>query len=399
MRSFRKWSFEAEQALRDCFGSTDWDVLQGSHCEDIEEAVDCTTDYINFCMDVVNPVRTVHCYANNKPWITSHVKGLLNQKKRAFKDGDQQELRRVQRELRVQLREAKEQYRGKLEQKLQNNSMKEVWDGMKIITGCSSKRGARMEGDTERANLMNQFFSRFDHPIPLTPQVTIPPSAAVSLSLPSGATEELVVPPTITAAQVCGELMRLRPSKAAGPDGISPRLLKACALELRLPLQHIFNLSLEQGRVPRQWKTFCIIPIPKKPHPGELNDFRPVALTSHVMKTMERLLLHHLRPQVRHALDPLQFAYQEKVGVEDAIVYLMHRSLSHLDRGNGAVKITFLDFSSAFNTIQPRLLQYKLADMGVDSHLVAWIMDYLTDRPPVCATDTHSVRLQVRLQI
>ena len=35
---------------------------------------------------------------------------------------------------------------------------------------------------------------------------------------------------------------------------------------------------------------------------------------------MERLLLHILRPQVRHALDPLQFAYQEKVGVEDAII-------------------------------------------------------------------------------
>src|SRR4029434_6335797 len=44
--------------------------------------------------------------------------------------------------------------------------------------------------------------------------------------------------------------------------------------------------------------------------------------TAHISKTMERLLLHILRPQVRHALDPLQFAYQEKVGVEDAIVYL-----------------------------------------------------------------------------
>ncbi|XP_051787946.1 uncharacterized protein LOC127529166 [Erpetoichthys calabaricus] len=109
------------------------------------------------------------------------------------------------------------------------------------------------------------------------------------------------------------------------------------------------------------------------------------------MKTMERLLLHHLRPQVRHALDPLQFAYQEKVGAEDTIIYMLHRSLSHLDRGSGAVRIMFLDFSSTFNTIQPLLLRDKLIEMGVDSYLVAWIVDYLTDRSQyVCLGNCRS---------
>lgn len=39
-------------------------------------------------MDIVIPVRSVRCFANNKPWITSAIKGLLSQKKKAFKDGD-----------------------------------------------------------------------------------------------------------------------------------------------------------------------------------------------------------------------------------------------------------------------------------------------------------------------
>ncbi|KAI3354570.1 hypothetical protein L3Q82_019074 [Scortum barcoo] len=76
--------------------------------------------------------------------------------------------------------------------------------------------------------------------------------------------------------------------------------------------------------------------------------------------------------------------YREKTGVEDAIIFLLHRSLSHLDRGSGAVRITFLDFSSAFNTIQPLLLRDKLTEMGVESHLVAWITDYMTGRSSVC---------------
>lgn len=381
-RSFRKWSPEAEQALKDCFEITDWETLQESHSGDMEEMVDCTTDYINFCMDNVVPVRTVRCFANNKPWITSDIKGLLNQKKKAFKEGNTQELKQIQRELRVQLREAKEQYRRKIEQRMQTNNMREVWEGMKIITGCSTKRGPPTEGDVGRANQLNNFFNRFDQPHPFTPLHTAAPTLPQDIpNTEDDTSPPPITPTTITAAQVCGALKRLRPNKAAGPDGVSPRLLKACAKELGHPLQRIFNLSLGEGRVPQLWKTSCIIPVPKKPHPGELNDFRPVALTSHVMKTMERLLFHHLRPQTHHALDPLQFAFREKTGVEDAIIFLLHRSLSHLDRGSGAVRITFLDFSSAFNTIQPLLLRDKLTEMGVETHLVAWITDYLTNRP------------------
>ncbi|KAK3562926.1 hypothetical protein QTP86_011451 [Hemibagrus guttatus] len=99
------------------------------------------------------------------------------------------------------------------------------------------------------------------------------------------------------------------------------------------------------------------------------------------MKTFEHLILHVLRPQVIHALYPLQFTYRQKVGVDDAILYLLHQTLSHLDKGKGAVRIMFFDFSSTFNTIQPLLLRNKLTDMQVDSHLVTWITDYLTRRP------------------
>ena len=397
-RSFRKWTPEAEMALRDCFRTTDWDVLQGGQCGGIDEVTNCTTDYINFCMDAVVPVKTVKCYPNNKPWITSHIKGLLNMKKRAFKDGDQWELKRAQKELRVQLRAAKEQYRRKLEQKLQKRSMKEVWDGMKIITGCGAKRGASIIGDVEKANQLNNFFNRFDETISNASQniqigLSLSSSYLLNSSHDKNHKEENVPTPLITAAQVSGQLRRICSRKAAGPDGVPPRLLKACAAELGEPLQRIFNMSLEQRKVPIQWKTSCIVPVPKRPQPKEMNDYRPVALTSHVMKTLERLIIQILKPQTSHARDPLQFAYQEKVGVEDAITYLLHKSLSHLDRGCSVVRITFLDFSSAFNTIQPRILRHKLREMGVNSQMVAWINDYLTERPQFvrlgdCRSDT-----------
>ncbi|KAI3357059.1 hypothetical protein L3Q82_015437 [Scortum barcoo] len=69
------------------------------------------------------------------------------------------------------------------------------------------------------------------------------------------------------------------------------------------------------------------------------------------------------------------------IGVDDAVIYLLHTSLTHLEKAGSTVRIMFFDFSSAFNTIQPRLLGDKLQLAGVDHHLTTWILDYLTHRP------------------
>ncbi|KAI3363872.1 hypothetical protein L3Q82_001474 [Scortum barcoo] len=180
--------------------------------------------------------------------------------------------------------------------------------------------------------------------------------------------------PTTTSCTSCLCIRLLctenRARKAAGPDGISSRLLKSCADQLCGIFGYTFNLSLKLGRVPQLWKTSCIVPVPKTPHPKELNSYRPVALTSHLMKTLERLVLVHLRPLVSSFMDPLQFAYQPDIGVDDAVViYLLHTSLTHLEKAGSTVRIMFFDFSSAFNTIQPRLLGDKLQLAGVDHHL------------------------------
>ncbi|CAL9691782.1 unnamed protein product [Knipowitschia caucasica] len=96
------------------------------------------------------------------------------------------------------------------------------------------------------------------------------------------------------------------------------------------------------------------------------------------MKTMERLILTHLRSVVSPTLDPLQFAYRPNIGVEDAVIYFLQRTLSHLEPAGSAVRVMFFDFSSAFNTIRPALLRGKMEDAGVDSSLTAWTINYLT---------------------
>ena len=67
------------------------------------------------------------------------------------------------------------------------------------------------------------------------------------------------------------------------------------------------------------FKTSMIIPIPKKSKVSTINDYRPVALTSVVMKVFERIVLRYLKSVTAGIMDPLQFAYQTNRSVDDAV--------------------------------------------------------------------------------
>ncbi|XP_043922264.1 vomeronasal type-2 receptor 26-like [Protopterus annectens] len=74
--------------------------------------------------------------------------------------------------------------------------------------------------------------------------------------------------------------------KAAGPDNITGRVLRECVIQLAPVLSDIINTSLHLASVPKCFEEMTIIPLPKKPQPTTLNDYRPVALTSTVPQSL-----------------------------------------------------------------------------------------------------------------
>ncbi|MFY0323997.1 RNA-directed DNA polymerase, partial [Bacillus sp. YIM B13585] len=196
---------------------------------------------------------------------------------------------------------------------------------------------------------------------------------------------------TISEHDVRRAFKRVNTRKAAGPDGITGRVLKACADQLAPVFTEIFNLSLEQSVVPSCFKQSTIVPVPKKPQPTCLNDYRPVALTSVVMKCFERLVRDFITASLPDTLDPLQFAYRQNRSTEDAIAHLLHTTISHLDQRNGNyTKMLFVDYSSAFNTIIPSTLTSKLEVLGLSLLLCQWISNFLTDSPQVARVGKHT---------
>ncbi len=198
--------------------------------------------------------------------------------------------------------------------------------------------------------------------------------------------QKLPTPPNdqalcLSPADVRKTLSRINPRKAAGPDNIPGRVLKDCAEQLTDVLTDIFNTSLSQAVIPTCLKSTTIIPVPKKSPVSCLNDYRPIALTPIIMKCFERLVMHNIKTSIPNTLDLLQFAYRPNRSTDDAISSTLHLALTHLENKDSYVRMLFIDFSSAFNTIIPQQLINKLSLLGLNNSLCNWILDFLTGRP------------------
>ena len=68
---------------------------------------------------------------------------------------------------------------------------------------------------------------------------------------------QLVVTPEV----VVSKINNMKENKSPGVDGISPKVLKDTIEQISTPLAHVFNMSLQKGIVPFEWKEANIIPL------------------------------------------------------------------------------------------------------------------------------------------
>ncbi len=75
-----------------------------------------------------------------------------------------------------------------------------------------------------------------------------------------------------------------------------------------------------------------------------------------------------------------ELAYHSNRSTDDAIAFTLHTALSHLEDKNTYVRMLFVGYSLAFNTIVPATLVEKLQTLGLNRSLCSWILDFLTGR-------------------
>ena len=192
--------------------------------------------------------------------------------------------------------------------------------------------------------------------------------------------------------QVQMTLQNLDSSKAAGPDGIQPHVLKKCNESLSTPLTILFNRSFTEGTIPEEWKLAAVVPVYK--NKGQRTDpkqYRPISLTSCVMKVMEHIineaLLQHLMQN--HLIVDNQFGFLPRHSTTDQLALLIHELLAATTTRK-SVAACFLDLAAAFDAVpHPAILQ-KLPAYGIRGHLFRWLADYLNSRAQYVVIDGSS---------
>ena len=99
----------------------------------------------------------------------------------------------------------------------------------------------------------------------------------------------------ISAHELMEAVAQFKTNKSLGIDGISAKLLKDAGDTISESLVNIFNLSLQSGIFPDDWKLARITPIYKDGSKTEWGNYRPISAISIVAKVLEKLVCNQLR--------------------------------------------------------------------------------------------------------
>jgi ribonuclease HI len=171
--------------------------------------------------------------------------------------------------------------------------------------------------------------------------------------------------------------------KAAGPDLIKPIVLKNIPDNVLLRLCTLYSASIETGYTPKIWRSAKIIFIPK---PGkndytDPNAFRPISLTSFMLKTLERLVLWRLEDTTfkRFPLHKNQHAFRRGHSTEIPLSKLTNFVETAFINKEYAVGI-FLDIIGAFNNVTHEAIIKAMKDNHFPQEIINWYGNYTQSR-------------------
>ena len=173
----------------------------------------------------------------------------------------------------------------------------------------------------------------------------------------------------------------LSSNAAAGMDGFPAILLKKCKTQLSLPLTIFWRKCLDDGYIPPRLKKSIITPIHKGDSRAVSANYRPIALTSHIIKMFEKILRRHVVKFMNenNLFNDNQHGFRSGRSCLSQLLEHFDQILDLLENG-GNVDVIYLDFSKAFDKLDFKIVLRKIKAMGIDGRVFDWIKSFLTER-------------------
>ena len=184
---------------------------------------------------------------------------------------------------------------------------------------------------------------------------------------------------SVKPCEVRDGLKKLKSDKAMGWDRIPPRALKSGANELAIPLANLFNICINQGLWPTDWKKGEWTPVHKKDDKLQKENYRPVTVQIVINKIFEQLLSSQITGHFNNRLCDHLTAYRKRHSCETALLYLTESWRHSLDNGE-CVGVLSTDMSKAFDCLFPPLMLAKLRAYSFDDVSLKLMASYFDNR-------------------
>ena len=323
----------------------------------------------------------------NPQWMTNEIKLLINRKKKAYtiykrskSDEDFNRYVAVKRHCEKQIRKSKRNLEISISQQAKTNP-KKFYQYIRSKKTIKDKIGPIKDVNNELVSdckSMTKILNTFFQSVFIREDISSLPNID---SVPLRFSNEMLKIDEINENDIARQLKNLDPNKSTGVDLVSSRLLRECQEELVLPLKLLFNKSLQEGIVPSLWKCANVTPIFKKGNKCEAGNYRPISLTSVVIKILERIIKDKITSFLdRHKLIiDSQHGFRNNRSCLTNLLEFYNYIFSNYDERVPS-DIIYLDFKKAFDTVPHKRLLIKLKAHGMGDQLCSWVENWLTNR-------------------
>ena len=372
---------------------TDW-ITHFETYDDIDEVCDFymynLKRYFNDCFPLVKVSRKK---AKDKPWITPGVKKCIIKKNKLLVDKlnnpSPQKLLRIEQYkkivdeliVNVKLKYYQDVFNNK------KNSVKLLWDEFGPILG---KKGAKCKNSivklivnkktltdsSDIANAMNKHFAE------IGPKLASKIESGINFKDYLGdSSQHSFFLKAVDETDVLNELLKLNHRKSAGPDELSPKLIKMCSHSMYKPLTYLFNMSIATGKYPKCFKIAKIVPLYKADKHCNPSNYRPISLLNCFDKIFEKLINRQLKEYLKrnNLLYKYQYAFREGYSTDLALLEFNDYVKKEIDMGNFVLTL-FIDLKKAFDTVNHLIMLSKLEHYGIRGHCNKFFASYLENR-------------------
>ena len=382
-----------------------WEVYY-SLCEEslkidkFDNSLDPLDDFTSSLLDIANKSipKTSTNPKKSKPWYNDECKDAIKQRKQALSKfcryPTKENLNKVKnfranarRTIKASKRKSWKSYVSNLNYK---TPIKKVWDMIRKISGKSkspsfthlnTKRGTKATSKEEIANTLGETFldNSSSRNYSEKFQNIKKQEEKIKLNFTSSNTEEYNSLFNITELK---DAIAVSKDTATGPDDIHYQMLKHLPETALDTLLHIFNGIWTTGVFPESWRLATIIPIPKpgKDH-AEPTNYRPIALTSCLCKTLERMINKRLvwYLESNNLITKLQSGFRAERSTNDNLVRLETFIRDAFIKREHVVAV-FFDLEKAYDTTWRYGILKDLHNFGMKGRLPNFIKSFLEDR-------------------